>query len=137
MPRARYAALMERLHGFHAGLAPGSPEVAVLAADLAALGASPGPPCAFRPELVDAAVQAGVDYVMAGSTLGGRMIARAAHRFAPADGYWRWCAVEGPERWRRALAAVEQCGDTARMEAAAVATFTAFEDWLGEAGHGA
>ena len=92
----------------------------------------------FLPLLGNPAAALGCAWVVEGSALGGRILARqvavvfgpdaaASSFFAPAPGQ--------SERWQACCAAVEACGadptHSVAMCAAATATFEAFEAWLG------
>jgi heme oxygenase len=155
--RERYARLLGGMHGFHAGLEPAvraaearfapalggfryRPRRAVLAGDLAALGAVPGEAAAAEaPALASPAALAGAVYVLDGSLLGATTLERAARAlpFAPAGtAYWAWCRRAGPDAWRaaRGLIARLDAGPAARaeMETAARATFAAFAHAVGD-----
>ncbi|MEZ0166153.1 heme oxygenase [Kineococcus sp. LSe6-4] len=92
------------------------------------------PECPDVPAVPDRAAALGVRYVLDGSTLGGRLIARtvvAAGVPAAAT-----TSLTGPEgagrRWRETTAAVEAAGPEALpgMTAAALGTFAAYRAWL-------
>lgn len=161
---AGYRRLLARLHGFHApverrlrdaarhgrscGIDPRDHARApLLEADLLHLGLDrPAlgriPRCASLPGLGSAGRLLGCLYVLEGSRLGGRQLARGLDRLlgpGEADGR-RFLAGGGEapgEPWRRCCAAIERhgSGDDARaaeMAAAARETFACFENWLTE-----
>ncbi|MDP4026407.1 biliverdin-producing heme oxygenase [Methylobacterium sp. NEAU 140] len=147
-----YRALLARLHGFHAAWEPaiggalGDPafldprrRLGALVADLAALGLSPGGiaalPAARPIRLPDPAAATGALYVLEGSTLGGRLIARHIAALHGADApcaYYRAHGSGSGAMWaafRGRLDALPEAGAPA-AEAAAVATFEALRAWL-------
>lgn len=89
------------------------------------------------PGLADPAAALGCAWVVEGSALGGRLLARRLDSILAGGPGGRFFAQDtaGPERWRALVAAVEACGaDPARravMTSTASATFAAFETWLG------
>jgi heme oxygenase len=151
--RDGYLAYLTRMHRFHArldaavaGIGPlARPDFGIaaradrLAADLAALGA---PVPAFDrasgpalPPVGDAAAQLGVLYVLAGSTLGARVLARTVAALGLADGAGATClaAMARGDAWPRALAEIDAApdGSEAPMIRAARATFRSVRDHLG------
>lgn len=151
-----YRGLLARLHGFHAAWEPAigaaladaafldpRRRLALLAEDLAGLGLPPAAIDALpRPSpapIADAASALGALYVLEGSTLGGRVIARHVARVHGADApcaYYRAHGSRGGAMWtafRGRLDAVPEAGAPAAA-AAAVATFEALGRWLGAAG---
>lgn len=153
---AAYIGLLGRLYGFHdpfeaaidqagpPGLQPAEWRRAhLLRSDMATLGQS------------DAAIRRlprhpvvggrwtpahamGVLYVIEGSTLGGRLLARQLDRVVPGDGAGRSFLLAGTGmghvRWRDFCTALDHCGtDTAsraEMVDAAIETFQCFESWF-------
>ncbi|WP_432513120.1 biliverdin-producing heme oxygenase [Kineococcus sp. SYSU DK001] len=112
-------------------------------ADLRALGVPEGdlaalPECPGTPAVPDRAAAVGVCYVLDGSTLGGRLIARAVVAAGvPAEATTSLTGRPGAgRRWRDTVAAVEAVGgrgdgeDLPAVVAAASATFAAYRDWL-------
>ena len=86
-----------------------------------------------------AAQALGCLYVIEGSTLGGRELARRLDHLLPpgSDAGRRFLLGHGPRHgtmWREFCAALEQCGDTpegrAEMTGAALAAFAVFGDWF-------
>ena len=154
--REGYVALLRRMLGFHraveAALAA-APSLAawgidiaerrrawLIEADLAFLGAAPGPAGrAPLPPLGTAARALGCLYVTEGSTLGGRQLARALDGLLPPGEAGRRFLLGHAARhgalWRACCAALERCGaEPARqgeMLEAATQTFAAFEAWFG------
>lgn len=108
-------------------------------ADLRVLGAGPAeldalPECPDTPAVTDRAAALGVCYVLDGSTLGGRLIARTVVAAGvPAAATTSLTGREGSgRRWRDTTAAVEAAGAAAvpGMVASALATFAAHRTWL-------
>ena len=155
--RDEYAALLRRLLVFYRavenGLADAPPllpygiDIAarrrsgLLAEDLAFLGAPaaplPAPPA--LPALRSAAEALGCLYVIEGSTLGGRELARRLDHLLPADSESgrRFLLGHGPRHgamWREFCAALEACGNNQarrdEMIGGALAAFGAFGDWF-------
>lgn len=116
----------------------------LLLEDLAFLGA-PAEPLPAAPSLPvpgSAAAALGMLYVIEGSTLGGRELARRLDHLLPADSTAgrRFLSGHGARHgamWREFCAALDRCGDTperrADMIAAALAAFAAFGAWFGMA----
>lgn len=101
---------------------------ALLIADLAALEADVPAPVEYRPVLDDDAAIAGALYVVEGSRLGGRMLARGIGANLP-RGYLD--SGQPTENWRNLLARIESLlyDDASKMRAidAAIDVFAAFE----------
>ena len=158
--RADYAATLGRLYRFHAALEPrlvaalvGWPAAAALAAagrpgalaaDLAALGRpAPAPaPEAALPGLAEGMAALGCLYVMEGSSLGGRVIARRLVEslgVTPGQG-GRFFGGEGADtaraRWRVLCDLLEEVGAAASPEGrarllhGATEGFTRLGDWM-------
>lgn len=152
---AGYAELLHRLLGFHvaveAALAAAPPlrpygidlaerrRSAALRADLATLGRPEAGPLAPLPPLGTAARALGCLYVVEGSTLGGRQLARGLDHLLPAGAVAgrAFLLGHGPRHgamWQACCAAIETCGTEpgglAGMVAAATETFAAFEAWF-------
>lgn len=152
---ATYVALLQRLLGFHgaveAALAAAPPlqpygiELAerrrseALRIDLASLGAADTTPLAPLPSLGSAARALGCLYVVEGSTLGGRQLARGLDHLLPAGtaAGRAFLLGHGPRHgamWQSCCAAIETCGEEpgslAAMATAATETFAAFEAWF-------
>ncbi|MDX9875714.1 MAG: biliverdin-producing heme oxygenase [Spongiibacteraceae bacterium] len=117
----------------------------LLAADLAGLGVTATdlaglPQCQNLPAVTDVPIALGTMYVLEGATLGGRQIlgmqsdrlaARGASRFLTGYG------TATGRMWRQFLNCLERCAPRDEQQDAvdaAVATFLAFETWLGEQG---
>lgn len=107
--------------------------------DLRALAVPEGelarlPECPDVPAVPDRAAALGVRYVLDGSTLGGRLIARTVvEAGVPAAATTSLTGREGTgRRWRETTAAVDAAGPDALpgMTAAALATFAAYRAWL-------
>lgn len=157
MTRTRYAALLAKLHGFHAPLhhafrvkvaafAPLGVDVAsraridALEDDLRTLGIDPAAVARWRgpDEPRSLAAWAGWLYVREGSTLGARVIARQLDAlFGDASAGRRFFAGDGAEgaRWKRTCAMLERVAAEDEhaiddMTRGAVAAFAAFEDWM-------
>lgn len=155
---AAYAALLHRLLGFHAAveaalaaapsLRPYGIDLAercrsdALRADLATLGAPGAGPLAPLPSLGTAARALGCLYVVEGSTLGGRQLARGLDHLLPAGAVAgrAFLLGHGPRHgamWQACCAAIEACGAEPGgldgMAAAARETFAAFEAWFAPA----
>lgn len=92
------------------------------------------PECPDVPAVPDRAAALGVRYVLDGSTLGGRLIARTVvEAGVPAAATTSLTGREGTgRRWRETTAAVDAAGPDALpgMTAAALATFAAYRAWL-------
>jgi heme oxygenase len=145
LSRADYAALLGSLHAYHSAIAAAaekggldtlssSPERrAMLAVDLAALGASPA---AGGPVWAASSREAlyGALYVAEGSALGGKVIARQLDYLfgdsAAGRSFFRGDGATGP-RWRAFLTRLERdCDDPATLTdlvAGAEASFALFE----------
>jgi heme oxygenase len=162
LQRPAYVNLLERLLGLHAAVedrlrpyqhAPWlawtaysekSSRAARLRRDLAALGVSDARIAAapsagaLLPPLGTEAAALGCAWVVEGSALGGRVLARGLGTILGANteagGSFFLPAPGQPERWRRCCAAVESCGaEPARCAAmvdAAAGIFGVFETWL-------
>jgi heme oxygenase len=151
-----YRALLARLHGFHAPLErrlaaspwAESPDLAgvlapraqILADDLRAVGGdAAGLPMAENSIFPDFACHGrlvGCLYVRAGSTLGGRLLARALDPLlgAGASGR-RFLSGEGGAdvQWRQCCVAIEQATELGlwnEMREGAEVTFAALEGWM-------
>jgi heme oxygenase (biliverdin-IX-beta and delta-forming) len=146
--RSAYTALLARLYGFHHSFelaAQTIPErTRWLEFDLAALGLDAAtllglPRCTCFPALSSPDYLLGASYVVEGSALGGRGLARqldgllgtgmiAGRRFFSGHG------TETGEVWRSYLARLSSASTATASRAAivagAVATFTIFEQWL-------
>jgi len=146
--RSAYTALLARLYGFHHSFelaAQAIPErTRWLEIDLATLGVDAAtlarlPRCTFFPAITSPDYRLGASYVVEGSALGGRGLARqldgllgtgmiAGRRFFSGHG------TETGEVWRaylaRLSAASTATASRAAIVAGAVATFTIFEQWL-------
>ncbi len=158
--RDEYAALLRRLFVFYRAVEDGlaaAPSLLPYGIDLAArrrsgrllddlafLGAPvpplPAPPA--LPALPSAAQALGLMYVIEGSTLGGRELARRLDHLLPAgsESGRRFLSGHGAQHgamWREFCAALERCGDTperrAEMIAAALLAFAVFGEWFGAA----
>ncbi len=157
LDRDAYGGLLARLHGFHdpfeAAVAQAAPpglqpaqwrRAHLLRSDMAALGRSdaaiaelprhPAPGIPWSP-----AHAMGSLYVMEGSTLGGRQLARRLDHLLPASdtaGRTFLLAGTGTDhvRWRDFCAALDACGadpaPRAEMVAGAIATFSCLEAWF-------
>jgi len=119
---ADYAALLGRIHAFHllieqacgaalSGLLP-SRRIALLEADLSALGAAPAPPPSWHPPRGEAAAL-GALYVAQGSIMGGKLIHRQLdYLFGKAEAgrtYFRG-SRDDALRWRMLCLRLEQDG---------------------------
>nr|WP_294528190.1 biliverdin-producing heme oxygenase [uncultured Rhodopila sp.] len=145
---ASYRVLLGRLYGFHvpfeaaAGIAPERSEW--LADDMRTLGLTNAaiaalPLCASLPRLDTPHRRLGAQYVVEGSTLGGRELSkRLDHLFGPDVRAGR-CFFSGRDAdtgkaWRTFADGLDAAGEDpaacAEMIAAAVETFAAFETWL-------
>lgn len=152
LDRDRFTALLVRFHGFHRGwepalarclpaaLLPGR-RLPLLEHDLATLGVGDdivgaNPICAPAASLgkhPDTAL--GSVYVLEGSTLGGRVIARhfAQAPWWPPAGlrYFDPYGDETASRWRQTLAQLAAAGgDADRIVGGAVQTFEILQHWL-------
>ncbi len=146
--RSDYRSLLERLHGFHRAfeLAAGlTAERSVwLALDIEALGGfdQPGgspPLCPAMPDFDTAESVLGALYVVEGSALGGRSLARGLDRLlGPGTPHGRrFFEGRGQETgaaWRAFLVRLEHASRESSARAAviesAVETFSVFEKWL-------
>lgn len=111
--------------------------------DLGALGLSSYeihrlPRCAHAPDIDGAGASWGVAYVLEGATLGGRRIVEMLRGGPTPERGRNFFASYGPaigERWRAFCARLEAFDrggpDRAAAVGAAVATFEAFENWVG------
>lgn len=152
-----YAATLRALHAFHAAVEPmlaaslaAWPDAAALLdgarpralrADLAWLGVAPLPFAEPPPAIDGPAGALGALYVIEGSGLGGRVIARAVGAslgVAPGAGgsfYGGLSAEAARARWQRLCAALDGCvapgaAAEAALLAGALATFEGLERWL-------
>jgi len=144
---AEYQNLIVRLHGFYvpfeaaAGIGPD--RSTWLAGDLAALGLARPlqalPRCPHVPRLDSAHLRLGALYVVEGSALGGRDLARGLDRLLGKDvtAGRQFFIGRGPgtgEAWRGYLAQLSAApsGPPVRAEIikGAVETFAAFEHWM-------
>lgn len=158
LTHARYRAALVALFGFQDGAAqalaastvagtdgpgPVAERLVLLQADLEALGVPPSAsaqkPCAWLPVPESAPAYWGVRYVVDGSALGGRVIARtvATQLGLAADtglGYFSGLREATGEAWRELCQrlALELASEPARIEAGetAVQTFLRLEAWL-------
>lgn len=155
---ASYRRLLAMLYGFHAPLetrlcraAALAPDLGVppprrahlLARDLAALGMPRAavralPRCPSLPRLERPEHVAGCLYVIEGSVLGGRLIAREVERRLGLDAargasFFHAGSADGNRRWRRLVAALERsAGDGAAVDEMATAareTFASLSRW--------
>jgi heme oxygenase len=161
LTRADYGATLSRLYRFHAGLEPALaaaladlPELAAftapersraIAADLAELGLGLPPPAAPEalPVMTDAPAALGCLYVVEGSALGGRVIARRlADTLGVTDDrgarfFGGQSAQAVRSRWLALCAVLETLGQRLdpqardRLLAGAVACFTRLGSWMG------
>ncbi|WP_163557479.1 biliverdin-producing heme oxygenase [Halomonas sp. NO4] len=121
---------------------PSPPRLALLAADLAALGlAVPAADGRALPVAASVATLAGQRYVLEGSRLGGQVIARHVVAALGASAPVTFFTAPGAgEHWQRLLGFLERrCsgGDVALAVAAAQAAFDDFQCSLGGAAHAA
>ncbi|AZR32693.1 biliverdin-producing heme oxygenase [Xanthomonas vasicola] len=134
---AAYAQILRRHHGLLAGFEAQLSDwlttlvgngwhyrrrVPALREDLRALGQQPDLPVAL-PSVADDAARWGMLYVIEGSQLGGRMIARSVRKQQPAlAGALRYfeLADDDPAGWRRFQAALERRLDTPSARDAAI-----------------
>lgn len=158
LPLSSYAATLRAYLGFYAPveaqLTPLVEPVAelewaqrrkshLLAADLQRLAADPadddaraGPHCAELPALDSCAAAIGAMYVLEGATLGGRALLKLlGARLAPsgATDFLNGYGAATGQRWKQFtdyLWCIEAPEDRDAAVAAAVATFTGFEQWL-------
>jgi heme oxygenase len=146
--RTSYRALLSRLYGFHSAFEAAAhivPERSLwLIADLTTLGVEDQavaalPRCQDLPGLETPHRKLGALYVVEGSTLGGRELAkRLDHLFGPGerDGrhFFSGREADSGRAWRaftdRLDDAAEQTSARTEMIAAAVETFAAFERWM-------
>jgi heme oxygenase len=146
--RMSYRALLSRLYGFYAAFeaaAELAPERSLwLAADLRTLGVADQalaalPRCLDLPSLETPHRKLGALYVVEGSTLGGRELAkRLDHLFGPAEmngrRFFGGRETDTGQAWRaftdRLDEAARQSATQAEMIAAAAETFAAFERWM-------
>jgi heme oxygenase len=142
----QYRALLTRLLGFHAPFeaAVGAPpeRSGWLMSDLDFLGArraAPAPHCLYLPRLDTPERRIGALYVVEGSALGGRELAKRLDGLLGADAVAgrRFLLGRGADTgaaWRAYLARLESFANlgAARRDivAAALETFAAFEQWL-------
>ncbi len=157
LTRGQYAALLRRKLGFHVALEQrlsDGPSVEpfgvdldarrrshLLRADLAWLGEPDATPLPLLPPFDSAAAALGALYVVEGSTLGGRHLARALDAILPpGEEGRRFLLGHGArhgEMWRACCDAIERCGASPAARAAmlrgALDTFAAFETWFTEA----
>ncbi|PPQ36776.1 biliverdin-producing heme oxygenase [Rhodopila globiformis] len=146
--RGAYRALLSRLYGFHvpfeaaAGIEPERSRW--LAADLQTLGLDEAavaalPRCGYVPRLETEARRLGAAYVVEGSTLGGRELAkRLDHLFGPGaiEGrrFFSGRATDTGRAWRAFVERLERTGTDEATSAAVIAaaqeTFAAFERWV-------
>lgn len=127
----------------HAATDPGTLDVAsraradLVLADLRAIGVHDPDlrVCPDVPAVADRNAALGVCYVLDGSTLGGRLIARSVvDAGIPPEATTSLTGREGTGgRWRETTAAVDAAGLPAvpAMAQAALATFRAYRSWLG------
>jgi heme oxygenase len=158
LTRDAYTDHLARLHGFYAafeaqmghveGMADWLPDLAErqvktawIEADLVALGAAPPTDAEDCPLALDGVAEAlGALYVVEGSTLGGRIIARMLERsigVTPGDGadFYHSYGDERGARWTAYKAALDAFGEAhpEQMEAviaSAAQTFDAMERWM-------
>ena len=157
LDHATYVGLLGRLHGFHdpfeaaieragpLGLQPAEWRRAhLLRSDMAALGQNEAAiQCLPRYPVVSSlwspARAMGVLYVIEGSTLGGRLLARQLDHVVPADGdagrsFLLAGTGIGHVRWRDFCTALDLCGKGAAARAemvdGAIETFRDFEAWF-------
>ena len=146
--RPRYRALLTRLYGFHAPFedaAPSGHERSFwLAMDLESLGVDRGllttiPRCVAIPALQSAERRLGAMYVVEGSAMGGRALARCLDRMLGVDAidgrrFFLGRGGDTGDAWGRVLAQLETVSrdavSIASVVSAAVETFSVFEDWL-------
>ena len=161
LTRQGYVQKLERLLGLHqpleALIEPWADRLAIdwdgrrkthlLQADLEFLGRTPGeiaqlPNCAALPELNDLSAVLGCLYVLEGSTLGGRTIAKhlAQHLgVVPGQGasFFSSYGEALMPRWRSFQQRVTELATSAAMEdrivQSAQATFTSFGNWMADA----
>jgi heme oxygenase len=161
LSRTGYVALLRRLLGFHRAVERqvAAAELALrahgvvleerkrsplLLADLASLGAPVGSEEAVAepqlPEFADAARALGCLYVTEGSTLGGRLLARALDpllgppEVSAGRSFLLGHGARHGAMWQALCAALERCGtdleERAAMSQAATEAFAAFEAWF-------
>ena len=133
LERSAYAQLLGRIHAFHvlierqagrslAGLLP-SQRIALLEADLAALGASPAPLPSWSPPAGAAAALGGL-YVAQGSLMGGKLIHRQLDYLfgtgLQGRRYFRGSDADA-RRWRALCLRLEQEGAAPGATAAMIA----------------
>jgi heme oxygenase len=142
--------VLARLYGFHvpfemaAGIEPSRSDwlfqdLRVLGYGLAEIEALPL--CSDLPPLDTASRRLGARYVIAGSALGGRQLARALDGLLGADAvdgrrFFTGDGVDTIQSWKAVLEELAQATITqeARRESveAAVETFKSFENWLSD-----
>lgn len=140
-----YRPLEAGIAGIGAESLGGGPRTALLEDDLVYLGMTPQtvkalPACPTLPRLTTLADAAGCVYVLEGATLGGQVLSRhlARHLGIAPDRGGRFLHGHGAEtgpRWRAFVGRLDLVGrrpdvPAARVVAAAVGTFAAFEAWL-------
>lgn len=153
---AAYRVIVEAFYGFYGPLEGrlvrmdglpihGRNKVWWLRADLRALGASDAQVeslavCANLPDVSTPARALGCLYVLEGATLGGRVIVRALGdhlglSLENGAAFFEGYAAETRAMWRSFLGHLNASAEPrAEIIAAAVATFTSFEDWLANQG---
>lgn len=154
---AEYIAVLDAMHGFHRAFEPGIAEalrdvpgaravlgqsrLPALAADLDWFGVAPSPGLPAVPRLRSAAAGIGALYVVEGSILGGRVIARYLGvsldvRSAEGASYYGGLSADAARaRWQMLCDLVETgCADGAEaneaMAEAACATFDSLDRWM-------
>lgn len=153
--RPDYTRFLAALYGFHvaveralgplalSGVAPSPCRSALLADDLAFLGASPAnlPVMPWRTSLEAAGARFGVAYVVEGSALGGVLLGRLARdhlQLGPQHGASFFALGSGEAgRWRDVKAALESDAAGAHLgpaTTAAAATFEALGGWMHDQG---
>jgi heme oxygenase len=152
LDRGRFVRTLARFHGYHTAWEPlvvrligddafpaERRRLALLSADLDDLGVAPSPP-APTPALASAAEAWGSLYVMEGSTLGGKVIAKALKDadWAPPEGlrYFDPYGRRTADMWRAFLDRLAAAGAREPVEEivrGAVATFAELTAWLAPA----
>ena len=148
--RPRYRALLTRLYGFHAPFEEAAPNgrerSGWLALDLVSLGVERGllttiPRCVAIPALQSGERRLGAMYVVEGSAIGGRTLARGLDRMLGPDAidgrrFFLGRGGDTGDAWGTVLAQLEavsrDAGSVAAVVGAAVETFSVFEDWLSD-----